>query len=262
MFDFVGDLAANAAALRPLMLIIVALVLVGVVLRFVCHTIADMPRSACACMAILVLYLLAELGLGGGLGALLRLLPFLGEASGSGDLYTLLVTDFPTFFVELSRLFVLACVVNLSQDLLIRKGRRNLMLWLVLEGLTLVEALVVNWGVEQLIRTYLPHGYANWLPVVVICVVAVLLLLAVLKLIFQLVNPILGLILGFFSGNPAGRTLTKSTMTTLLLALVVLIAHRMGYGGILLSSTLGLETLLPLALVILMIWYFVWRILC
>jgi hypothetical protein len=51
-------------------------------------------------------------------------------------------------------------------------------------------------------------------------------------------------------------------MTTLLLALVVLITHRLGYGSLLLSPNLGAETLLPLALVILMLWYFVWRILC
>ena len=83
-----------------------------------------------------------------------------------------------------------------------------------------------------------------------------------LKLIFNLLNPLLGLLLGFFSENRVGRTLTKSFLTTALLTAVVVITDRLGYGQALYQLTLSVDVFVPVVLLLIFVWYLVWRVLC
>ncbi len=264
MSEFLLSFAEHEAALKTILVIALVLIAAGILLRFLCHAIAGMPRAASACLAILVIYLLSLCLMGeqGRGGSFLGALPFLGEAADYPGVCALMKTDFDSFFTELSKLFVMAFFVNLAQDLLIRRRERNFFLWLLLEGIVAAGALLVNYGTDYLLRTYLPQGFADWLPVVVFCVIGVLLILALLKLIFRLLNPILGFVLGFFSGNMVGRTLTKGLLSTALLTAVAAATDRLGYGSALFRLTLSVETLLPAVAVLILLWYLVWRVLC
>jgi hypothetical protein len=135
-------------------------------------------------------------------------------------------------------------------------------LWLGMMVGILLVALLANYGVDHLIATYLPDGFAAWFPFTLLGVIGLLLVLALIKLIFRLVNPILGVIFGFFSRNTAGRTLSKSVLTTLLLGLAVSILRRLDYGLTLAQLNWPLSVAAPVLILFLALWYLLWRILC
>ena len=264
MSEFLLKLTENETALKTLLVIALVMIVVGIILRFVCHAIVDMPRAASACLAILVIYVMAvcTMGYEAQSNLFMNALPFIGDGVDYHSIYATMKTDFGRFFVEISKLFVMACFINLAQDLFIRRKERNFFMWWLLESLVIGGALLVNYGVDYLLRTYLPDGFGDWLPVVIFCVIGVLLILALLKLIFNLLNPVLGLLLGFFSKNRVGRTLTKSFLTTALLTAVVVITDRLGYGQALYQLTLSVDVFVPVVLLLIFVWYLVWRVLC
>lgn len=264
MSEFLLKLTENETALKTLLVIALVTIVVGIILRFVCHAIVDMPRAASACLAIIVIYVMAVcvMGYDAQSNIFMNALPFIGDGVDYHSIYVTMKTDFDRFFVEISKLFIMAFFINLAQDLFIRRRKRNFFLWWLLETLVITGALLVNFVVDYLLRTYLPEGFGDWLPVVIFCAIGVLLILALIKLIFNLLNPLLSLILGFFSGNRVGRTLTKSFLTTALLTVVVVITDRLGYGQALYQLTLSVDVFLPVVLLLIFVWYLVWRILC
>lgn len=264
MSEFLLSIVENETALKTLLVLALAMLIVGIILRFICHAIVDMPRAASACLAIIFIYVVAVciMGYEAQNQLFLSALPFIGDVVDYHSLYAVMKTDFSRFFVEMAKLFVMAFFINLAQDFLIRRRKRNFFVWWLLEVVVIAGALLVNYGTDYLLRTYLPDGFADWLPVVIFCAIGVLLILTLIKLIFHLLNPLLGLVLGFFSGNLVGRTLTKSFLSTALLTAAVVITDRIGYGSILYNLTLGLDVAIPVLLLLLFIWYLVWRVLC
>jgi hypothetical protein len=250
--------------LKLLLAVVVAFWIIGAIFRLICHTIADLPRAASACFAVLFLYLISALvwNQGGNSLLLLRALPFWSQLFTSQGIYRLMKGEFSAFFVELCKLFVMIFVINLGQDLWIRRKKRNVFLWLGMEVGILLVALLANYGVDHLIATYLPDGFAAWFPFTLLGIIGLLLVLALVKLIFRLVNPILGVIFGFFSHNTAGRTLSKSVLTTLLLGIAVSVLRRLDYGLTLAQLNWPLSVAAPVLLIFLALWYLLWRILC
>jgi hypothetical protein len=264
MDQIIALFLSQGDTLKLLLAVVVAFWIIGAIFRLICHTIADLPRAASACLAVLFLYLLSALiwNQDGQSLLLLRALPFWGQLSDARGIYKLMKGDFSAFFVELCKLFVLVFVVNLGQDLWIRRKKRNVFAWLGMEVGILLVALLVNYGVSHLIDTYLPGGFAVWFPFTLLGVIGLLLVLALIKLIFRLVNPILGAIFGFFSGNTAGRTLTKSVLATVLLSLAVSTLRRLGVGLTLGQFNWPLSVTAPVVILFLALWYLLWRVLC
>ncbi len=264
MSEFLLSLAENETALKMLLIVALVMIVAGIILRFVCHAIVDMPRAASACLAMIFIYVLAvcTMGYEAQSSLFMNALPFIGDGVDYHSIYATMKTDFDRFFIEVAKLFVMAFFINLAQDLFIRRRKRNFFIWWLLQSVVIVGALLVNYGVDYLLRTYLPDGFADWLPVVIFCVIGLLLLLTLVKLIFNLLNPLLALVLGFFSGNLVGRTLTKAFLSTALLTAVVVVTDWLGYGQVLYQLTLGIDVVVPVVLLLIFVWYLVWRILC
>ena len=243
-------------------------ILLGVILRFACRALTDLPKSAAACFAILFIYVVAicSFGYEAHGNVMLNALPFIGDLSDYNGIYQMLKTDFSAFFLEVVKLFLLAFTVNVLQDLIRFRKTKNVILWYFCQCIVVVAALFINFCVDWLMRRYLPQGFADWLPAVLFALIGIILLLTLLKAIFKaaafFANPVLGTILSFFSKNWLGRNLTKSFLTTGVLALLVILTDRLGWGFQIANASIAVETFAPVIILLLVIWYLVYLILC
>lgn len=253
----------------PVMLFLsLGAILLGIILRFACHAITDLPRSATACFAILFIYAIAISTWGYDVhgNLLLNSLPFIGDMSDFNGIYALLKTDFSAFFLEVVKLFILSLTINILQDVIRFKRTKNVILWYLCQCIIVVLAMAINTGIDWVINKFLPQGFGKWLPIVLFIVIGIILLLALLKAIFKtavfFANPVVGGLLAFFSKNWIGRNLTKSFLTTGVLAVLVVVSDRIGWGAKLAGMSIAVEAFAPVIILLLVVWYLVYLVLC
>ena len=118
-------------------------ILLGVILRLACRALTDLPKSAAACFAILFIYVAAicSWGYDAHGNVMLNALPFIGELSDYNGVYQMLKTDFPAFFLEIVKLFLLAFTVNTLQDLIRFRKTKNVILWYLCQCIVVAAAL-------------------------------------------------------------------------------------------------------------------------
>lgn len=240
----------------------------GAVLRIACHSLRELPKSAAACFAILFIYIVAIAAGGPDVhgNVILNSLPFIGDLSDYSGVYVQLKTNFAAFFLEVVKLFLLAFSVNILQDLILFGKGKNVIIWYACQCFVMALAMAANYGVDLLMRRYLPEGFAEWLPAVLFILVGTILLLTLLKAIFKTVkffsNSVLTTILSFFSQNWLGRHITQAFLSTLALALVVVLTDWMGLGFQIAQLSIVTEAFVPVVILLAVLWYLVWLLLC
>ena len=196
------------------------------------------------------------------LEVLLSPLPF---ANFSGDYLILLpITDiqFPALCTQVLSLIVLAFLVNLV-DTLAPKGS-NLVTWLLLRlatmGLCMGLHLVVNWA----FRTYLPNVLVTYAPMVLLLILCLCLLSGVVNLLLGMViavtNPFLGAMYTFFFSNIVGKQVSKAVFSSGIICVILYLLDIFGYTVIGISAA-ALLTYIPLALILLVLWFLIGSIL-
>ena len=196
------------------------------------------------------------------LDALLSPLPF---ATFSQDYLILLpITDiqFPALCTQILSLIVLAFLVNLV-DTFAPKGK-NVVVWLLFRLLAMAVCmglhLVVNWA----FRTYLPNILVTYAPMLLLLILCFCLLSGVVNLLLGLViataNPFLGAMYTFFFSNILGKQVSKAVFTTAIICAVLYLLDLFGYTVICISAA-ALLTYIPLALILLVLWYLIGSVL-
>ena len=196
------------------------------------------------------------------LDALLSPLPF---ATFSGDYLILLpITDvqFPALCTQVLSLVVLAFLVNLV-DTIVPKGK-NLITWLLLRLLTMGVCmglhLVVNWA----FRTYLPNVLVTYAPMILLLILCLCLLSGIVNLLLGMViavtNPFLGAMYTFFFSNLVGKQVSKAVFSSAIICAVLYLLDLFGYTVICVSAA-ALLTYIPLALILLVLWYLIGSVL-
>ena len=196
------------------------------------------------------------------LDSLLSPLPF---ASFTQDYLILLpITDiqFPALCSQVLSLIVLAFLVNLV-DTLAPRGN-NILIWLLMRLLTMSVCmglhLAVNWG----FRTYLPDILVRYAPILLLLILCFCLLSGVVNLLLGLViavaNPFLGAMYTFFFSNIVGKQVSKAVFSSVIICVVLYLFDLFGYTVICISAA-ALMTYIPLALVLLVLWYLIGSIL-
>lgn len=196
------------------------------------------------------------------LDALLSPLPF---ATFSQDYLILLpITDiqFPALCTQILSLIVLAFLVNLV-DTFAPKGK-NVVVWLLFRLLAMAVCmglhLVVNWT----FRTYLPNILVTYAPMLLLLILCFCLLSGVVNLLLGLViataNPFLGAMYTFFFSNILGKQVSKAVFTTAIICAVLYLLDLFGYTVICISAA-ALLTYIPLALILLVLWYLIGSVL-
>ena len=170
--------------------------------------------------------------------------------------------QFPALCTEVLSLIILAFLVNLL-DTFMPKGER-FGTWLVLRLLSVIFSMMLHlltcWG----FRTYLPEVLVTYAPTILLILLLFMMTSGLLNLILGLViavtSPFLGAMYTFFFSNIVGKQLSKAVFTSGIICAIAYLMDLFGYTVICITAA-SLLTYIPLALVLLALWYLIGHIL-
>ena len=174
------------------------------------------------------------------------------------------ITDlqFTALCTELLSLLILAFLINLV-DTLMPSGE-GIFGWLLLRLMTVLGCFVLHFAVTWAFRTYLPQVLVTYAPMVLLGTLLVMLISGVFSLVFGLMiaitNPFLGAMYSFFFSSIVGKQISKALFTTGVVCGILYLMEHFGLVVILISPA-ALLTYVPLALVLLVLWFLIGRIL-
>lgn len=217
-----------------------------------------------AAMEILCLYVLniviCSLGLEYSL--FLSPLPFVSVASDYLFLFPILSADFPLLCTHLLRLLLIAFLVNLI-DGLMPQGQ-HLLTWTLLRLITVVFSVGALYGTDILLATYVPQGVAAYAPTILLLCLLVLIALGSLKILvgaaLAFLDPIVAALYTFFFSNVIGRALARAMVSCLFICGLLAALDWMGIRVLHIAAT-ALTGCIPLLAVVVLLWYFVGRVL-
>ncbi len=188
-------------------------------------------------------------------------LPFISMEGTTLHIFPIFSADHLRICTQVLKLLMIAFLVNLMNSV-IPEGKK-LWFWLLMRVITVILALGANELLEMILAIWLPQGIAQYAPLALLAVLAVLILTGSLKLIagvaLGISNPIIGALYTFFFSNFIGRALARSILTTVLITALVVLMNDMELVSISIavSSLIGL---IPFLLVAILLWYIVDRI--
>ena len=174
------------------------------------------------------------------------------------------ITDltFPALCSDLLSLLILTFLINLV-DALIPAGE-GIVNWLLLRLMTVLGCFALHLLVSWAFRTYLPEALVTYAPSILLAVLLVLLgsgvISLVLGLLIAITSPFLGAMYSFFFSNIVGKQISKSIFTCGVLCGIFYLMERFGLVVILISPA-ALLTYIPLALVLLALWFLLGHVL-
>ncbi|MGM9659022.1 MAG: hypothetical protein ACI3WQ_00315 [Faecousia sp.] len=196
------------------------------------------------------------------LDALLSPLPF---ATFAGDYLIILpITDaqFPALCTQVLSMVVLAFLVNLV-DTFVPKGN-GILSWLLLRLLTMAVCMGLHLVVHWAFSTYLPNILVTYAPTILLLILCFCLLSGIVNLLLGMViavaNPFLGAMYTFFFSNIVGKQISKAVFTSGILCAVMYLLDVFGYTVVSISAA-ALMTYIPLALLLLVLWYLIGSVL-
>ncbi len=242
-----------------------ASLVLGIISRVVLGKRSSLNHSLSSVMAVVFLYaatIVIYTFQPWNLEILLSPLPFVTFSE--HYLIILPITDlqFTALCTQVLSLLILAFLINLVDTLL--PAGEGIFSWLLLRLITLLCCFMLHLLVHWAFRTYLPEVLVTYAPVILLLILLALLLSGVVSLVFGLViaitNPFLGAMYSFFFSNIVGKQISKAIFTS---AVICGILYLMDYFGmvVILISPAALLTYIPLALVMLALWYLVGHLL-
>lgn len=243
---------------------VISLIL-GVMGRFVLGKRSSLNLSVSSTIGILFIYALTVVVYTfhpWNLDALLSPLPF---ATFSNDYLIILpITDaqFPALCTQILSLIILAFLVNLV-DTFAPKGN-HIFSWLLLRLLTMAVCMVLHLAVNWAFRTYMPNILVTYAPMILLLILCFCLLSGVINLLLGMViavaNPFLGAMYTFFFSNIVGKQVSKAVFSSVIICVVMYLLDLFGYTVICISAA-ALLTYIPLALILLVLWYLIGSVL-
>ncbi len=244
-------------------IVIVGFLLISSMFRFLFGKKAQIGKAITSAMEILCLYILCIVIFSFELDWNLfqNPLPFVSIEGTQLLFFPILGADFSSICTQVLQLLMIAFLVNLLNSI-VPEGKK-FWFWLLMRAVTVVLALGVNFMLDTALNTWLPQGIAEYAPMALLAVLAVLILTGSLKVIVGVIlgisNPIIGALYTFFFSNFIGRALARSILTTGLITALVVLANSMELVAITIVSR-TLIALIPVLLVVILLWYIVDRI--
>lgn len=247
------------------LLLCLGILLLGWLIRLIRGKQSDLNHALSSALGIIAMYVVCALVYTfapSGFASFLAPLPFV---SFQGDTMVLLpLTQVQPIALcrEILSMVILAFLANLA-DSWIPKGKK-LLDWLLLRIMTVAVAIILHYGVTALFHALIPDVLTSNAPMILLCILAGLLLLGILKFLLGLVltiaSPILGAIYAFFFSNKLGKQLSKAVMTTVVLIVLVFLLEACGFGTICIGAV-SFTACLPVVLILLLLWYLIGSIL-
>ena len=196
------------------------------------------------------------------LDILLSPLPFVTFSDHYLIIHPILDLTFPSLCTELLSLLILSFLINLV-DTLIPEGE-GILSWLLLRLITVLGSFALHLLVSWAFRTYLPDALVTYAPVVLLGILLILLASGVISLILGLViaitSPFRGAMYTFFFSNIVGKQISKAMFTGGIICGILWLLEHFGLVVILITPA-ALLTYIPLALVLVLLWFLIGHIL-
>ena len=196
------------------------------------------------------------------LDILLSPLPFVTFSGHYLIVHPILDLQFPALCTELLSLVILSFLINLV-DTLLPEGE-GAFRWLLLRLITVLGSFALHLVVSWAFRTYLPDALVTYAPTILLGILLVLLASGIVSLLLGLViaitSPFLGAMYSFFFSNILGKQISKSIFTAGVICGVLYLLEHFGLVVILITPA-ALLTYIPLALVLLGLWFLIGRVL-
>lgn len=242
-----------------------ASLILGVLGRVVLGKRSSLNRSLSSVMGILFVYavtIVVYTFKPWNLELLLSPLPFVTFSGEYLIVFPIADAAFPALCSEILSLVILAFLVNLL-DTLIPQGKSAIG-WYLLRFCSVIASMGLHLLVRWAVRIYVPELLAAYAPTVLLIILAVFLLSGIASLVLGLVisiaNPFLGAMYTFFFSNVIGKQLSKAVFSTAILCAVVYLLEFFGYTVISITSA-ALAAYIPLAIVLLVLWYLIGHVL-
>lgn len=196
------------------------------------------------------------------LDILLSPLPFVTFSDHYMIIHPITDLQFTALCTELLSLLILAFLINLV-DTLMPKGE-GIFGWLLLRIMTILFCFALHLAVSWAFRHYLPEALVTYAPVILLVVVLILLASGIVSLLLGLViaisSPFLGAMYSFFFSNIVGKQISKALFTSGVFCAILYLMDHVDLVVILITPT-ALLTYIPLALVLLLLWFLIGHIL-
>lgn len=242
-----------------------ASLILGVLGRIVLGKRSSLNHSLSSAMGILFIYALTIVVYTfkpWNLEQLLSPLPFVTFAGDYLIVLPMSDTQFPALCTEVLSMVILAFLLNLL-DSFAPRGK-TIVGWFLLRFVTIALCMALHLVVGWAFETYLPEILVTYAPMILLFLLVFMLLSGVLNLILGLViavtNPFLGAMYTFFFSSAVGKQLSKAIFTSAILCAVVFLLDFFGYIVISITAA-SLLTYIPLALILLILWYMIGHVL-
>lgn len=228
------------SALKLALILAAAACLLGGILRLLLGRGSAIVQATGACVSLVLVYLsaVALYALLPEIRSLIPPLPFLAVNSSAAQLEHIATAAADSISVGLLRLFILSLAVNLAESLL-PNGTRVLS-WYGYRMLSVAITLGGYLGFCMLTDLLLPQFFGGWAMWILLGIWGFVLLTGLLKVLLGVilvaVNPIIAALYAFFFSHLIGRQISKSILTSVLFAAVLVLCHHLGFTGILFSS--------------------------
>ena len=253
------------STLKFLFFFAICSMVMGILGRVVMGKRSSLNHAMSSTMGILFIYALTVIIYTFAPGELMQLLsplPFVTFAQDYVVLCPVIGASVSIFCSQTLSLVILAFLVNLL-DSLTPRGR-NLISWYLYRFLTVALAMVLHLLVNWASNTYLPQVLVDYAPIILLGILASMLLIgvlnAVLGVVLTVIDPIFGGIYTFFFSNIIGKQITKAVFSTALICGLFILLDHLGYTVICITAS-ALLSYIPLAIVLLVLWYLLGHVL-
>jgi len=252
-----ADLSLSSAA-KFLLIFAGAVFILGFLAKILFGKNSDLNRSVCGSIGIFYIYAITIIVHSfnpADLSRFLSPLPYVIFSNDKLYLFVFAGTKFSVICSQALSMILLAFLYHLMDDFM-PDGKK--LHWLLYRLLSITMAMALHYVATWVINNYLPGPLLTYAPTVLLIILISLLLLGFLKVILGLVltvvNPFIGALYAFFFSSKLGRQLRRAVITTLLLSILVMILHGIGYSVISVSVA-SLSAYIPLILILLGLWY-------
>ena len=248
-----------------LLYFIAASLVLGVISRVVLGKSSSLNHSLSSVMAVLFIYTITVVLYTfkpWNLDILLSPLPFVTFSDHYLIIHPITDLQFTALCTELLSLVILAFLINLVDTLL--PAGQGMISWFLLRLITVLGSFSLHLIVSWAFRTYFPHVLVTYAPTILLGVLLTMLFSGIISLVFGLViaisNPFLGAMYSFFFSSIVGKQISKAVFTS---GSVCGILYLMNYFDlvVILITPAALLTYIPLALVLVALWFLIGHIL-
>lgn len=251
--------------LTAALVILVAFLLLGIVGRLLFGKKSILNRAISSAISILFIYVftVAVYSFGVDLAFLISPLPFIGIQNETLSIFVFEGVHYTIICNQILSMVILAFLANLA-DSWLPTGKKVLS-WFFFRILSVLLAMVLHLIANAIITVLLPDGLLTWAPVVLLGLLAIFLAVGLLKVLIGTVlsvavHPFIGILYTFFFANVVGKQVSKAVLTAGLLTGLIYLLNYFQVTMLVIASS-ALIAYIPLLIILLVVWYFVGRLL-